>query len=96
MTEHLYLNLRTWLEFEDPARLVIDFESLGGEPKVSLPARGGNAVLVEPRPRAGISDPLTVSGYSRNREGANNITLVDSQGKVLARRTVRSNDWDHT
>lgn len=84
------------LELENPARLVIDFQPVGGEPKVSLPVRSENTVLVEPRQHARISDPLTVSGYSRNREAANTITLIDSQGKVLARRTVRCNDWNHT
>jgi len=84
------------LELEDPARLVIDLEPAGEDPKVSLPAKGENTVLVEPRPRARISDPVTVSGYSRNREAANTITLIDSHGKALVRRTVRSNDWSHT
>jgi hypothetical protein len=84
------------LELEDPARLVVDFEPVGGAPKVSPPARSGNTVLVEPRQHAGISDPLMVSGYSRHREAANTITLIDSHGKVLARRTVRSNGWNHT
>jgi hypothetical protein len=84
------------LELEDPALLVVDFKPTGEDPKVPLPAKGGNTVLVEPRPRARISDPLIVSGYSRNREAANTITLIDADGKVLVRRTVRSNDWNHT
>jgi Immunoglobulin-like domain of bacterial spore germination len=84
------------LELEDPARLVVDFEPVGGEPKVSPLGKSENTVLVEPRPHARISDPLTVSGYSRNRESANIVTLIDSRGEVLARRTVRSNDWNHT
>src|SRR5215212_1189949 len=84
------------LELEDPARLVVDFEPVGGETKVSPFGKSENTVLVEPRQHARISDPLTVSGYSRNREGANTVTLIDSHGEVLARRTVRSNDWNHT
>ena len=84
------------IELEDPARLVVDFEPAGEDPRVPLPAEGRNTVLVEPRPRARISDPLIVSGYSRNREAANTIILTDPHGKVLVRRTVRSNDWNHT
>ena len=84
------------LELGDPARLVIDFKPAGEDTKVPLPAVGGNTVLVEPRPHARISDPLTVSGYSRNFEAANTIVLTDPHGKVLVRRIVRSNDWNHT
>ncbi len=84
------------LELGDPARLVVDVKPAGEDPKVPLPAEGGNTVLVEPRPHARISDPLIVSGYSRNRDAANTITLIDAEGKVLVRRTVRSNDWNHT
>ena len=61
-----------------------------------FPAEGGDTVLVEPRLSARISDPLTVSGYSRNSEAANTITLIDSDGKILVRRTVLSNDRGHT
>jgi hypothetical protein len=84
------------VELEDPARLVVDFKPKGEDLKVPLPAEGGDTVLVEPRPSARISDPLTVSGYSRNSEAANTITLIDSDGKVLVRRTVLSNDSGHT
>ena len=84
------------LELEDPARHVIDFELAEEDPKVSFPAEGKNTVIVEPRPRARISDPLTVSGYSRAVEATNTLALIDSHGKVLARRTVGSNDWNHT
>ncbi len=84
------------VEIGDPARLVVDFEPKGGDLKVPLPAEGGDTVLVEPRPNTRISDPLTVSGYSRNSEAANTITLIDSDGKVLVRRTVLSNDQGHT
>ena len=84
------------LEIGDPARLVVDFKPTGADLKVPLPKEGGNTVLVEPRSKARISDPLTVSGYSRNFEAANTITLTDSDGKVLVRRTVLSNDWGST
>src|SRR5918992_1204383 len=79
------------VELGDPARLVVDFEPKGGL-KASLPAVGGDTVLVEPRPNATISDPLTVNGYSRNSEAANFITLIDSDGKILVRRSVPYND----
>src|SRR5215213_637612 len=46
-------------ELGDPARLVVDFKPAGRDPKVPLPAEDGNTVLVEPRPHARISDPLT-------------------------------------
>ncbi|HJQ27708.1 MAG TPA: Gmad2 immunoglobulin-like domain-containing protein [Rubrobacter sp.] len=84
------------LEIGDPARLVVDFKPTGAALEVPLPAEGGDTVLVEPRPKAMISDPLMVSGYSRNFEAADTITLTDSDGKVLVRRTVLSNDWSST
>ncbi|HET7270560.1 MAG TPA: Gmad2 immunoglobulin-like domain-containing protein [Rubrobacter sp.] len=84
------------LELQDPARLVVDFKPTGASLTVPLPAEGGGTVLVEPRSKATISDPLTVSGYSRNFEATNTITLTNSDGKVLVRRTVRSNDWSST
>ena len=84
------------LALGDPARLVVDFKPTGSSLEVPLPAEGGDTVLVEPRSKARISDPLTVSGYSRNFEAANTITLTDPAGKVLVRRTVRSNDWGYT
>ena len=84
------------LEIGDPARLVVDFKPTGADLKVPLPAEVGNTVLVDPRSKARISDPLTVSGYSRNFEATNTIILTDSDGKVLVRRTVLSNDWSST
>ena len=84
------------LQMQDPARLVVDFEPAGGNLNEPPPAQGGNTVLVEPRPNAVVSDPLTVSGYSRNPEAANTITLTGQRGEVLVRRNVRSNDWSHT
>jgi Immunoglobulin-like domain of bacterial spore germination len=83
------------VELGDAARLVVDFKPKG-DLKAPLPAESGDTVLVEPRPHASISDPLTVNGYSRNSEAANTITLIDSDGRILVRRTVLSNDRDHT
>jgi hypothetical protein len=82
-------------ELDDPARFVVDFKPKG-DLKAPLPAEGGDTVLVEPRPHARISDPLTVNGYSRNTKATNIITLIDSNGKVLVRRSVRSNEWNHS
>ena len=81
-------------ELDDPARLVVDFKPKG-DLKAPLPAKGGDTVLVEPRQHARISDPLTINGYARNTEAATTITLIDSNGKVLVRRSVRSNGWNH-
>jgi hypothetical protein len=82
------------VELRNPARLVVDFKPKG-DLKAPLPAEGGDTVLVEPRPHASISDPLTVNGYSRNSEASNAITLVDSDGNILVRRTVLSNYRGH-
>jgi hypothetical protein len=84
------------LQIQDPARLVVDFEPSGESLDATPPAQGGNTVLVEPRPNVAVSDPLTVSGYSRNPGASNTITLTGLEGEVLARRNVRSNDWSHT
>jgi hypothetical protein len=84
------------LQMQDPARLVVDFEPAGDSLNEPPPAQGGNTVLVEPCPNSIVSDPLTVSGYSRNPDAANTITLTGPRGKILVRRTVRSNDWNHT
>ena len=83
-------------ELEEPARLVVDFKPTGEDLRVPLPAEGADTVLIEPRPRVGISDPLTISGYTRNPDAANTITLTDPRARVLARRTVSSNDQGHT
>lgn len=84
------------LELRDPARLVVDFKPTGEDLNAPLPAESGNTVLLEPSPKAPISDPLTASGYSRNPEAVNTITLTGPNEEVLVRRTVRSNDWSHT
>jgi Immunoglobulin-like domain of bacterial spore germination len=81
---------------QNPARLIVDFEPTGEDLNTPSPAEGGDTVVVEPRPNSVISDPLTVSGYSRNPEAANTITLTGPRGKVLVRRSVKSNDWSHT
>lgn len=84
------------LELADPARLVVDFRPAGAPLEEPLPASGGDTVLVEPRSGARVSDPLTVSGYSRNFEAANTIILKDAGGRELVRETVTSNDWSTT
>ena len=84
------------LELAEPARLVVDFRPAGARPKEPPPAEGGRTVLVEPRAGAGISDPLTVSGYSRNFEAANTIVLKNERGETLVRETVMANDWSST
>jgi len=84
------------LELTEPARLVMDFRPAGARPKEPPPAEGGETVLVEPRAGTRISDPLTVSGYSRNFEAANTIILTNDRGKVLVRETVIANDWSST
>jgi len=84
------------LELTEPARLVVDFRPAGGSPKEPPPAVGGETVLLEPRPGAEISDPLTVSGYSRNFEASNTIVLKNDEGDTLVRETVLANDWSST
>jgi Immunoglobulin-like domain of bacterial spore germination len=84
------------LELKEPARLVVDLRSTGARPKEPPPARGGETVLVEPRPGARVSDPLTVSGYSRNFEASNTIVLKNGKGETLVRETVIANDWSST
>ena len=84
------------LELAEPARLVVDFRPAGAHPKELPPTAGGETVLVEPRAGARVSDPLTVSGYSRNFEASNTILLKDGKGKTLLRETVIANDWSST
>ena len=84
------------LELTRPARLVVDVEPADAPLRKPPPAEGGDTVLVEPRPGARISDPLTVNGYSRNFEASNTIILEDSRGDVLVQETVPSNDWSST
>ena len=84
------------LELTGPARIVVDFRPTGARLKGPPPARGGQTVLVEPRPGARVSDPLTVSGYSRNFEASNTIVLENDEGETLVRETVIANDWSST
>ena len=84
------------LQLEDPARLAVDFRPADAPPTRPPPAAGGDTVLVEPRPDARVSDPLTVSGYSRNPEAANTVVLTDTGGEILVRETVTGNDWTST
>jgi Immunoglobulin-like domain of bacterial spore germination len=84
------------LELSDPARLVVDFKPLDKPLDVALPKAGGNTVLAQPRAGAQISTPLTVSGYSRNFEASNTVVLLNSQGEIVARQTVQSNDYIET
>lgn len=84
------------LELVGPSRLVVDLRPTGARPKEPPPAEGGQTVILEPRPGAEISDPLTVSGYSRNFEAANTIVLEDEGGKTIAREIVLANDWSST
>ena len=78
------------LELTGPSRLVVDLRPSGARRKESPPAAGGQTVLVEPRAGARISDPLTVSGYSRNFEASNTIVLEDDKGKTLLRERPSS------
>ena len=83
-------------ELTGPGRLVVDFRPAGARLEEPSPAAGGETVLVEPRAGARVSDPLTVSGYSRNFEASNTIVLKDHRGKTLLRETVIANDWSST
>jgi hypothetical protein len=84
------------LELSNPARLVVDFKPLDKPLDVALPKAGGSTVLAQPRAGAQISTPLTVSGYSRNFEASNTVVLLNSQGEIVARQTVQSNDYIET
>ena len=81
------------LELADPARLVVDFQPAGSPLKKPPSSAGGKTVLIEPRSGARVSDPLTISGYSRNFEAANTVVLKDGKGRELVRETVTANDW---
>jgi len=84
------------IELENPARLAVDFKTSDMPLGMPLPVEGGKTILTEPRSGARLSTPVTVSGYSRNFEAANTITLTDSKGKEIAHKTVQSNDWSAT
>lgn len=84
------------IELTDPARLVVDFKTSDVETQIPPPAEGGDTVLTAPRPGERISNPLTVSGYSRNFEARNEIALLDASGDVIAQTNAPSNDWAAT
>jgi Immunoglobulin-like domain of bacterial spore germination len=80
-------------ELSDPGRLAIDYRPASVELGFPLPARAERTVLFEPRVGEAVTDPLRVSGYSRNFEASNTIILRDPNGNVLLQTTVLSNDW---
>jgi hypothetical protein len=83
-------------ELSDPGRLVIDYRPASVDLGFPLPAQSKKIVLFEPRKEQAIRSPLRVSGYSRNFEASNTITLMDSSGNVLSQSTALSNDWTET
>lgn len=84
------------LELRDPARLAVDFKPSIASLAMSAPSEHGNTVVTEPRSGASVGGTLTVSGYSRNPEASNTITLMDAEGEAIAGETVRGNDWSET
>lgn len=84
------------LELRDPARLVVDFQPSSASLAMPAPSEDGNTVVTKPRSGAPVSGTLTVSGYSRNPEASNTITLLDAHGAVIAEETVQGNDWSET
>jgi Immunoglobulin-like domain of bacterial spore germination len=84
------------MELSDPGRLVLDYRPASVDLSFPIPARAEKTVLFQPREGKAITSPLRVSGYSRNFEASNTISLVDSGGNVLSRSTVLSNDWAET
>jgi len=83
-------------ELDNPARLTIDYRPASVDLGSPIPVRETRTVLFEPRVGEAVTSPLRVSGYSRNPEASNTITLVDADGNVLSRSTVLSNDWLET
>ncbi|HZB82385.1 MAG TPA: Gmad2 immunoglobulin-like domain-containing protein [Rubrobacteraceae bacterium] len=83
-------------ELSDPGRLVVDYRPANVDLSFPIPAQGEKTVLFQPRRGEAITSPLRVSGYSRNLEASNTITLMDSNGNVLSQSTVLSNDWTET
>jgi Immunoglobulin-like domain of bacterial spore germination len=76
--------------------LVVDYRPASVDLSFPIPAQGEKTVLFQPRQGEAITSPLRVSGYSRNLEASNTITLMDSNGNVLSQSTVLSNDWTET
>lgn len=81
------------VELSDPGRLVIDYRPADVELGFPLPAQAERTVLFQPRVGEAATDPLRISGYSRNFEASNTVMLRDSNGEVLLQTTVLSNDW---
>jgi hypothetical protein len=84
------------MELSNPGRLVLDYHPTSIDLRFPIPARAKKTVLFEPRQGEAVTSPLKVSGYSRNFEASNTITLRASSGRILFRRTVSSNDWTET
>ena len=80
-------------ELSDPGRLLIDYRPADVELEFPLPAQAERTVLFEPRVGEAATNPLKISGYSRNFEASNTVMLRDSSGDVLLQTTVLSNDW---
>ena len=80
-------------ELSDPGRLLIDYRPADVELEFPLPAQAERTVLFEPRVGEAATNPLRISGYSRNFEASNTVMLRDSSDDVLLQTTVLSNDW---
>jgi hypothetical protein len=80
-------------ELSEPGRLVVDYRPASVELSFPIPLQAQRTVVFQPRAREAITNPLEVSGYSRNPEASNTMALVDADGNVLARSTALSNDW---
>lgn len=83
-------------ELDNPARLAIDYRPASVDLGSPIPVRETRTVLFEPRVGEAVTSPLRVSGYSRNPEASNTITLLDAAGNLLSRSTALSNDWLET
>ena len=84
------------IELSNPSRLVVDFKPSSASLELPLPAESGNTVLTQPRGGARVDSSLTVSGYSRNPEATNTVTLTNAAGETIVQDTVMSNDWTTT
>lgn len=83
------------IELSNPSRLVVDFKPSGAGLE-ALPAEAANTVLNQPRSGARVDGSLTVSGYSRNPEATNTVTLTNAAGETIVQDTMMSNDWTTT
>ena len=84
------------IELSNPSRLVVDFKPSSKSLELPLPAEAANTVLNQPRSGARVDGSLTVSGYSRNSEATNTVTLTNAAGETIVQDTVMSNDWTTT